>query len=142
MNTPLLMFFFFLLCFRAGLKMAFGASGVDELRPVLTFRAFPLSASSPQFDQATSFIITSSTEIHWPSSSAQRVPASHAPINRLNHAPEDAGWWSCPGQCERFHSRRLILSTAQQYQQDKGPFAIHQQRFSRLAGVRFTVLVV
>lgn len=70
-----------------------------------------------------------------------RAPTSHAPINQLNHAPEDAGWWSCPGQCERFHSRRgLIISAAAA--QDKGALAIRQQRLSRLAGVRIAVLVV
>ena len=69
------------------------------------------------------------------------APTSHAPINQLNHAPEDAGWWSCPGQCERFHSRRgLIISAAAA--QDKGAFAIRQQRLSRLAGVRIAVLLV
>lgn len=72
-------------------------------------------------------------------------PASHALIVSHNHAPKDAGWWSCPGQCERFHSRRglIISATTAAAAQGccSGSVAIRQQRFSRVAGICVAVLV-
>ena len=118
------------------------ASGIIRRQPhyfhppfsCLRLRQLPLS-------QPSSFFVPPLKSSFFFSLLAGCAPLSHAPINQLNHAPEDAGWWSCPGQSERFHSRRGFIIPAAAAQ-DKGALPIRQQRLSRLAGVRIAVLVV
>lgn len=63
---------------------------------------------------------------------------SHAPIISFHHAPEDAGWWSCPGHRKRCPPIRFNSVSAAQ---TKGLIAVSEQHLSQLPGLRFSVFL-